>query len=130
MPGFSHVPASPTTSSDESSSSSGPGPGPQFDTVPQLPDLNLSDADSPVQPIGPGWGIIDDGGAAPAIAQVLPFQEGSDKALVPAVQFYDIEEDHHYLWQADLHPDCPVVAGHTYSFSDFLVYAVKMEKDC
>ena len=129
MPGFPPVPASPSTSSNESSSSSGLGPGPRFGTVPHLLDLDLSDADSPVQPTGSGWGIIDDGGAAPAIAQVLLFPEGSERALAPVVHFYVIKEDYHRLWQANLHPDRPVVAGHTCSFLDFLVYTVKMERD-
>ena len=79
------MPASPSTSSDESSSSSGPGPGPQFGTVPPLSDLDTLDADSSLQLTGPIWEIIDDGGPAPAIAQVLPFPEGSELALSPAV---------------------------------------------
>ena len=107
----------------------GPEPGPQFGTVPPLSDLDISDADLPVQPTGPDWGIIDDGGAALAIAHVLPFPEGSELAFALAIHFYDIEEDRHHLWQADLHPDHPVVVGHTCSFSNFLVYAEEMERD-
>ena len=129
MPGFPSIPSSLSTSSDESSSFSGPGPGLQFGLVPQLPDLDLSDADSTVQPIGPGWGIIDDGGPAPAIAQVLQFPEGSERALAPTIHFWDIEEERHRLWQAHLHPDRPVVEGHTCSFPDFLVYVVELERD-
>ena len=60
---------------------------------------------------------------------MLSFPEGSERALVPAIRFYDIEEVRHRLWQAHLHPDRPIVEEHTYSFPDFLVYAVELERD-
>ena len=118
MPGLPLAPVSPPDS-PVSPSSSEEGDGPRFGTVPDLPDM----------PTSPGWGIVDDGGAAPAIAQVLPFPEGSTRALAPAVRYYDIEEHRHRLWQAVLHPDRPVVEGNTCSFPDFLVYAVEQERD-
>ena len=101
MPDFPEIPPS-DTPDELLSEEEEEGDGPAFGQVPDLPD-------HPSLPTSPGWGRVDDGGGAPAIAAMLEIPEGSTQAIVPSVRFYDIEEDRHRLWQADPHPDRSIV---------------------
>ena len=90
--------------------------GPAFGRVP------------PASDISPGWGIIEDGGGAPSILEVLE-PEGSMRAMAPTLRFYDIDTFEHKIWQATLHPDRPITEGDTCCFPVCLVHAVERERD-
>ena len=76
-----------------------------------------------------GRGIVLDYGGSPSVVDILEAPERFMRAIETTLCFYDIERQEHRLWQVIPYSDRPMVNRNACSFPDYLVYAIKQERD-